>query len=100
MHLERVEHALARNDDLLGLLLDGEGADERRDLLRRLPLRQLSKALLACPDGGVDDLEEELTRSWVEDEDCAVDRLRRQVALESLVDRDTVDIRVVDKPVW
>ena len=32
MHLERVEHALARHDDLLGLLLDGQRPDEGRDL--------------------------------------------------------------------
>ena len=32
MHLERVEHALARDDDLLRLLLDRETADEGRDL--------------------------------------------------------------------
>ena len=32
MHFQRVEHALARHDDLLRLLLDRETADEGRDL--------------------------------------------------------------------
>mmetsp|Transcript_22047 Transcript_22047/g.55882 ORF Transcript_22047/g.55882 Transcript_22047/m.55882 type:complete len:336 (+) Transcript_22047:760-1767(+) len=56
MHLERVEHALPRGDDLFGLLLDGRRADERRHLLRRLPLGQLTQALLARPHRCVDHL--------------------------------------------
>ena len=98
MDLERVEHALARDDDLLGLLLNRQRADERGHLLGGLPLGELAEALLARPDGGVDDLEEELARARVEDEDGAVDRLRREVALEGLVDRDAVDVGVVDEP--
>mmetsp|Transcript_31891 Transcript_31891/g.87333 ORF Transcript_31891/g.87333 Transcript_31891/m.87333 type:complete len:766 (-) Transcript_31891:1916-4213(-) len=98
VHLEWVEHALARDDDLLGLLLDGQRADERRHLLGRLPLGELAEALLARPHRRVDDLEEELAGARVEDEDGAVDGLGREVALESLVDGDAVDVGVVDKP--
>ena len=71
VHLERVEHALARDDDLLGLLLHRQRADERGHLLGGLPLGELAEPLLARPDGGVDDLEEELARARVEDEDGA-----------------------------
>jgi hypothetical protein len=62
----------------------------------------------------VDDLEEQLPRAGVENKDGAVykrksenikycaeiltDRLRRQIALERLVDCDTVYIRVIDEP--
>eukprot|EP00964_Phaeocystis_antarctica_P078146 scaffold48598_cov65-Phaeocystis_antarctica.AAC.1 len=98
VHLERVEHALARHDDLLGLLLDGQRADERGHLLGGLPLGELPQPLLARPDGGVDDLEEELAGARVEDEDGAVDGLGRQVALEGLVDGDAVDVGVIDEP--
>lgn len=50
------------------------------------------------PHAGVDDLEEQLSRAWVEDEDGAVDRLRRQVALESLVYGHAVHVCVVHEP--
>ena len=122
MHLQRVEHALARDDDLLGLLLDGQRPDEGRDLrgasrcpksrkleketthesrqdaaprlLGRLPLRELAQSFLPRPDGRVHDFEEQLPRPRVEDEDRAVDGLGREVALEGLVDRHAVDLRV------
>ena len=97
-HLERVEHPFARDDDLLRLLLHGQGANQRRALLRRLPLGELAEALLAGPHRRVDDLEEELARARVEDEDGAVDRLRRQVALERLMNGHAVDVRVVHEP--
>mmetsp|Transcript_8475 Transcript_8475/g.28819 ORF Transcript_8475/g.28819 Transcript_8475/m.28819 type:complete len:688 (+) Transcript_8475:1085-3148(+) len=98
VYLQGVQHALARGDDLLGLLLDGHGPDERRHLLGGLPLCELPEALLARPDGGVDDLEEELARARVEDEDGPVDGLCRQVALERLVDGHAVHVGVVHKP--
>ena len=68
----RTQHALARDDDLLRLLLDGQRAHERGDLLGRLPLRELPQTLLTGPDARVDDFEEELARARVEDEDRAV----------------------------
>ena len=46
----------------------------------------------------MDDLEEELARSRVEDEDGAVDGLGGQVALERLVDRHAVHVGVVHEP--
>ncbi len=46
----------------------------------------------------MDDLQEELPRARVEDEDGAVDGLGGQVALKGLVDRHPVHVRVVHKP--
>ena len=46
----------------------------------------------------MNDLEEELASARVEDKDGAVDGLGRQVALERLVDRHTVYVRVVYEP--
>mmetsp|Transcript_62206 Transcript_62206/g.196851 ORF Transcript_62206/g.196851 Transcript_62206/m.196851 type:complete len:1067 (-) Transcript_62206:4174-7374(-) len=98
VNLERVQHALAGHDDLLGLLLDGEGAHQRRHLLRGFPLGQLPEALLPGPHARVDDLEEQLPRARVEYEDRAVDGLGRQVAFECLVDRHAVHVGVVHEP--
>ena len=96
--LERVEHALARHNDLLGLLFDGQRADEGSHLLGRLPLGQLAETLLARPHARVDDLEEELTGARIEDEYGAVDGLRGQIALVGLVYGDAVDVGVVHEP--
>ena len=50
MDLERIEHTLPGNDDLLGLFLDGKGPNESGDFLGGLPLRELSETLLTSPD--------------------------------------------------
>lgn len=84
MHFQGVQHALARDDDLLGLFLDGQRTDERGHLLGGLPLGQLAQSLLTRPHRCVDDLQEQLTRSRVEDENSPVDGLRCQVTLEGL----------------
>ena len=56
----RTQHALARDDDLLRLFFDGQGTDERGDFFGGLPLRELTETLLAGPDAGVNDLQEQL----------------------------------------
>ena len=61
-------------------------------------VNHLSETFLSSPHRGVNDLEEQLARPRVEDENGPVDRLRRQVALERLVDGHPVHVRVVDKP--
>lgn len=69
---------------------------------------------MTSPDARVNDLEEQLPGAGVENEDGAVfgqnqissssapnirtDGLGRQIALERLVDCNTVNIRVIDKP--
>mmetsp|Transcript_12178 Transcript_12178/g.50989 ORF Transcript_12178/g.50989 Transcript_12178/m.50989 type:complete len:398 (+) Transcript_12178:2351-3544(+) len=98
MHLQRVEHALARHDDLLRLLFHRERSYERRNLLGGFPLGELPQTLLPRPHRGVDHLQKQLPGARVEDEDGAVDRLRRQVALERLVDRHAVHVGVVHEP--
>lgn len=55
-----------------------------RYLLRGLPLGELTQTFLPRPHACVDDLEEQLARSRVEDENRAVDGLGRQVTLERL----------------
>ena len=72
MHLERVQHALPRDDDLLRLLFNRQRPDEGSYFFSSLPLRQLSKTLLPRPYARVNDLEEKLSRSRVEDEDGTV----------------------------
>lgn len=98
MDFERVEHTLPRDDDLLRLLLDGQRPNQSGDFLGRLPLGQLTETLLTSPHGCVNNLDERLTRSRVEDEDGTIDRLGGQIALERLVNRDSVHLRVVDEP--
>jgi hypothetical protein len=46
----------------------------------------------------VNDFQKELTSSRIEDEDGTVYWFCRQVSFERLVDRDPVDVRVVDEP--
>ena len=92
-HLQGIQHALAGDDDLLGLFLHRKRADEGGHLFCRLPLGQLAQTLLPRPHRGVDDLEEELARAGVEDEDGSVDGLGCQVALESLGEEGRVEER-------
>ena len=74
------------------------GRGEGWHLFSGLPLGQLAQALLAGPHAGVDDLEEELPRAGVEDEDGPVDGLGGEVALKGLVDGHAVHVGVVHKP--
>ena len=71
-HYAHTQHALPRDDDLLGLLFDGQGANQGGDFFGGLPLCQLSETLLPRPYARVNDLEEKLSRSRVEDEDGTV----------------------------
>ena len=61
-------------------------------------ITDLGETLLTSPHRGVNDLEEELPSSWIEDKDGTVDGLRREISLEGFVNCDTVDVRVVDEP--
>ena len=67
-------------------------------LFSSLPLGKLSQPLLASPNTGVNDLEEQLTRPGIEDEDGAIDRLGGQVTLKGFVDGHTVHVGVIHKP--
>mmetsp|Transcript_71215 Transcript_71215/g.190132 ORF Transcript_71215/g.190132 Transcript_71215/m.190132 type:complete len:287 (+) Transcript_71215:956-1816(+) len=98
VHLERVQHSLARDNDLLWLLLDRKRPNQRRNLLSSFPLGKLTQALLSSPDGGVDNLQEQLARARVEDEYGTIDGLRREISLKSLVNRNAIHIRVIHEP--
>ena len=96
--LERVEHSLPGDNDLFGLFLYWEGPNKGRHFFGRFPLGQLTETFLPGPDRRVDNLEEELARACVKNENRPVDRFRRQVSFEGLVDSHTVHVRIVHEP--
>ena len=72
MDFERIQHALARDDDLFRLLFDRQRTHQSGDFFGGLPLRELTKTFLSGPDARMNDLEEKLARPRVEDEDGTV----------------------------
>ena len=98
MNLERIEHTLSSNDNLLRLFFDGKRSNESGDFFGSLPLRKLSKTLLTSPDGGVNNLDERLSSSRIENENRSIDRLGRQISFERLVDRHSVNLSIIDEP--
>jgi len=66
------QHSLSGHDNLLGLFFDRQRTNQGSNLLGGLPLGKLSETLLAGPDACVDDLQEQLTGSRVEDKDGSV----------------------------
>ena len=105
-HNPPTQHALSSDNDLLRLFFDRQGTDQCCNLFGCLPLRKLSKTLLTSPYAGVNNLEEQLSRPRVEDENGTVcnascqifslgttdarrtDGLGRQVTLECLVAKE------------
>jgi hypothetical protein len=57
---------------LLRLFLDRQRTNQSGNLFGRLPFGELPKTFLAGPDTRVDDLQEQLTGSRIEDEDGSV----------------------------
>ena len=90
MDFQWIQHALSSDDNLLRLLFHWKGSNESSNLFGRLPFGELSETLLTSPNARVDDLEEELPRPRVEDEDGTVDGLGRQITLERLVTKGQV----------
>ena len=76
MDLKRIQHSLASDNQLLGLFFYGQRTNQRSDFFGRLPLGQLSETLLTRPNRGVNDLEEKLSSSRVENKDGTVDGFR------------------------
>ena len=72
VNLERVQHALPCDNDLLRLFFNRQRSDQCGNFFGSLPLRKLSETLLTSPDAGVDNLQEQLPRAGVEDEDGSV----------------------------
>lgn len=98
VNFERVEHAFPSYDDLLWLLFYWETSDQCGYFLSCLPFCKLTETFLSCPYTSMDDLQEELSRLRIEDENCSVDWFRGQVAFERLVDCDSVDVGVINEP--
>ena len=83
-YFQWVEHTLAGDNDLFGLLLHRKGADEGSHFLCRLPFGQLTQSLLPRPHRGVNDLQEKLPGTGVEDENGSVDGLCGEIAFKCL----------------
>jgi len=98
VHFKRIEHALSGDNNLFGPFLRGQCSDQSSNFFCSFPFGKLAESFLACPNAGVDNFEEELSGSGVEDEDGAVDGFGGEIAFECLVDGDSVDVGVVDEP--
>lgn len=82
-----IQHALSCDNDLFGLFLYRQRADESSHLFSCLPLGQLPQSFLPRPHTCVDDLEEELTSTRIEDKDGTIDGFGSQVTLKCLWSR-------------
>ena len=71
-HNPPTQHALSSDDDLLRLLFNRQGTNQCCNFFGCLPLRELPKTLLTSPYARVNNLEEQLPRPRVEDEDGTV----------------------------
>lgn len=98
MHFKRVKHALPSDDDLLGLLFDGQTSNQSGNLFCCLPLSQLAETLLSRPDTRMDDFEEKMSRLRVQNENCTVDWFSRQITLVGLVNSHSVNVGIVNEP--
>ena len=83
------QHSLTGNNHLLWLFFNWQRPYQRSYFLSSFPFGKLSKSLLASPNTCVDDLQEQLTRSRIKDEDSAI--------YKELVTRI---IRVIDWTHW
>ena len=72
--------------------------NEGSNFFGSLPLGQLTKTFLTSPDTGMNNLEEQLPSSRIENENGTIDRFGGEIAFERLMDRNAVHIGVIDKP--
>jgi len=110
VNFERVKHTLAGNDDLLRLFFHRQRPNEGSHFFRGLPLGKLPETLLARPNAGVDDLEEKLTSTRVENEDGTVDRFRLRemveftletiTSVEAKASSQTLTVKLPSKVLW
>ena len=99
MNFKRVKHSFPCNNNLLWLLLNREASNECSYFLSSLPLGKLSKTFLTSPNTSMDNFQEKLASPRIEDKDCSIDWLGRQISLMCLMDGDPVDIGVINKPI-
>jgi len=98
VNFKRVKHALPSDDDLLGLLLDGQTSNQSGNLFCCLPLSQLAETLLSRPNTRMDDFEEKMSRLRVQNENSTVYWFSRQITLMGLVNRYSVNVGIVNEP--
>ena len=96
--LQGVKHTLSGYDNLFWLFFNGQWSNQGRNFLSRFPFGQLTQTFLTGPYGGVNNFQEELPSSGVENENGSVDRLGCQVSFESFVNGYTVYISIIDEP--
>ena len=46
----------------------------------------------------MNDLQKQLSSTWIENKNCTVDGFGRKIAFKGLVDGHTVDIGIINKP--
>ena len=66
------QHSFPSDNDLFWLLLDRKRTNESGNFLSSFPLGQLSKPFLSSPNAGVDNLQEQLPWSGVENENGTI----------------------------
>lgn len=98
MDFKWVKHTLTSDDNLLGLLLNRQTSNQCSNFFSSLPLSQLTETLLTCPHTCVNNLEEQLTSSGIENEDCSIDWLCSQVTFKGLVNSNSVDVGIINEP--
>ena len=98
MNFKGVKHALPSDNDLLGLLFDGQTSNQSGNLFCCLPLSQLAETLLSRPNTRMDDFEEKMSRLRVQNENGTVDWFSRQITLMGLVNRYSVHVGIVNEP--
>lgn len=97
MNLKRIEEAFACHNQLFGLFFNRQRSDQCSDFFGSLPCGQLAKTLLTSPDTRVNDLQEQLPGLRIEDKNCPVDRLGRQIPLKRFVNSYPVNVGVVNE---
>src|SRR2546423_12806943 len=98
MHFKRIQHTFPRDDNLMRLFFYRERPNQSGSFFSCLPFRQLTKTFLTRPHRRMNNFEEQLTGSWIEDKDGTIDWLRGQIPFKGLVNRYTVYIGIVNKP--
>lgn len=70
--LNHTKHALAGDNDLLRLLFHGKRTNQSSNFFGSLPFGELAETFLTSPYTRVNDLKEQLSGTWVEDEDGTI----------------------------
>ena len=99
MNFKWIKHSFSCDNNLLWLLFYREASDECSNFFSSLPLGKLSETFLTSPNTSMDNFQEKLASPWIEDKDCSIDWLGRQISLMCLMDSNPVYIGVINKPI-